>query len=118
MKKFLSLIFIIFLFLAGCNNQNIKKNENDINQSNNYTASKTGIVNSASEKNNNENESTNTNNEQSKEENLSSFSTKIYTPNDEARQNNIRLTCSKLNETIVKPRRNFFILQYCWKSHS
>lgn len=38
------------------------------------------------------------------ETDIASFSTKIYTPNDSARMNNLQITCSKLNGTIVKPR--------------
>ena len=48
--------------------------------------------------------------EEIKETDISSFSTKIYTPNDESRQTNISLTCSKLNGTVVKSRRNIFFL--------
>ena len=38
---------------------------------------------------------------------LSSFSTKIYTPNDSARQNNITITCSKLNGKVINPGETF-----------
>ena len=41
------------------------------------------------------------------ETDLSSFSTKIYTPNDEARQTNITITCSKLNEKVINPKETF-----------
>lgn len=43
------------------------------------------------------------------EETISTFSTKIYST-DNARQNNVTITCNTLNDTIVKNRRNFFIL--------
>ena len=43
------------------------------------------------------------------EETIATFSTKIYST-DKARQNNVTITCNTLNDTIVKNRRNFFIL--------
>ena len=47
--------------------------------------------------------------EKNDEQQLATFSTKIYTK-DSARQNNLTITCSTLNDTIVKARRNFFFL--------
>ena len=44
--------------------------------------------------------------EQKKEEEISSFSTKIYTK-DSARQNNVSITCSSLNGTIIKNGTTF-----------
>lgn len=107
MKKFLILIFILCFSLVGCSNEQ---------ENSNYNSSRTATTNEI----NNQNNITNTEPKikESVETDLSSFSTKIYTPNDEARQNNITLTCSKLNGTIVKARRNFFFLQYCRKSYS
>lgn len=108
MKKFLIVILFFSFCLSGCNNDEAPVN----NQSeNNYTTSRTSTTNNLSDNN-----VSNTNIETSNtvvnditsttpaETELSSFSTKIYTPNDEARQNNIRITCSKLNETVVKAR--------------
>lgn len=43
---------------------------------------------------------------QNTEEQLSTFSTKIYNT-DKARQNNINITCNSLNETIVKKNETF-----------
>ena len=115
MKKFLILIFALSFFLSGCNN-----NENQ----DSYNASRTAT--SLNEANNSVDNSTSNNNVENSTDNsvdntassdksnnnseLSSFSTKVYTPNDKARQNNIQITCSSLNETVVKSRRNFFIL--------
>ena len=55
------------------------------------------------------NNSTNENQEQQKEEAIASFSTKIYNK-DAARQNNIEITCSALNNTTVK---NGEIFSFC-----
>ena len=97
MKKFLIVIITLSFCLSGCGNKN---NETTNNQENsyNYNVSRTSISNN------------NTDNNINTETELSSFSTKIYTPNDSARQNNIQLTCSELNGTVVKSRRNFFFL--------
>ena len=110
MKKELTFILIILflsILLTGCNNYN-----NQI-EKNNYSTSRTSTTNNNTDLNTNTN---NNDNNTNSETYLSSFSTIIYTPNDEARQNNIRLTCSFLNNTIVKSRRNIFFLYYCWKS--
>ena len=93
MKKVLILSLFLCLTLTGCGQ---KQEEN----SQNYTAFRTSI----NFETNNNNVSENT---KSYEEELSSFSTKIYTPNDSARQNNITITCSKLNGKIVKPGETF-----------
>lgn len=98
MKFFLIIILLFPLFLAGCSNSN-KQYEN-----NNYTASKTAVANNVDIEANNTIEIADSTNIETE---LSSFSTKIYTPNDEARQNNIRITCSKLNGTIVKSLETF-----------
>ena len=98
MKKFLIIIVLTAFCLSGCGN-NDKTSQNAQNENTtNYSASKT---------------STSTNNDVvvtrnpdniNTETDIASFSTKIYTPNDEARMNNLRITCSKLDGTIVKPR--------------
>ncbi|MBQ3145071.1 MAG: hypothetical protein IJB90_00535 [Clostridia bacterium] len=106
MKKFLLIIFVLCFCLVGCgNNDNNLQNAKEEN--NNYNVSRTTTTN----ENNTENDITDTEIKSALEEiDIASFSTKIYTPNDEARQNNITLTCSKLNGTVVKSRRNFFFL--------
>ena len=105
MKNFLIIIFILAFTLVGCSNNS---SQNNNKESTNYNASKTATTNDIK----NQNDITITDPEVKKfvETEISSFSTKIYTPNDEARQNNITLTCSKLNGTIVKSRRNVFFL--------
>ncbi len=102
MKKFLLVILTLSFCLSGCGK---KENENNNPENNNsYSTSRT-----ASSNNDIANISIddNTNNNPKKETEISSFSTKVYTPNDKARQNNIQITCSKLNETIVKPGETF-----------
>lgn len=120
MKKLLIILVITAFCLSGCGN-NDKTSQNIQNENtSDYSASKTSTStnNSSNINANNSNSSSNNNdvviiNNQDNintETDIASFSTKIYTPNDEARMNNLRITCSKLNGTIVKPRRNFFIL--------
>ena len=114
MKRIISLFLILFfilLFFCSCSNNKDDKARNSKNKTTNtenyinneYSASRT---------------SSNNSNNKEYEKELSSFSTKIYTPNDKARQNNIKITCSKLNETVVKSRGNLFFLRYSGKSHS
>ena len=94
MKKFLIMIITLSFCLSGCGNNNNEKQPN--NKANAYNAVRT----TTSDTTNNTIENNNINTETE----LSSFSTKIYTPNDSGRQNNIKLTCSHLNETVVKSR--------------
>lgn len=113
MKKFLIVILFFSFCLNGCNNNETPVN----NQSeNNYNASRTTATDNTSDTNiANTNSNIETNNTvinnitstTPAETELSSFSTKIYTPDDNARQNNIRITCSKLNGTIVKSGETF-----------
>lgn len=127
MKKFLTLVIVLSFCLSGCSNNDENLSNNEVENSYNYTASRTTILNNTNTTNDNDNTNKNNNNDDINTNNtndnntnatsdinietdLSSFSTKIYTPNDNARQNNIQITCSKLNGTIVKPRRNFFFL--------
>ena len=93
MKKFLILIISLSFCLSGCNNNKVE-NTTQENTLYNYIASRTTIDEEPIA---------------SPETNIASFSTKIYIK-DSSRQNNISITCSKLNGTIVKSRRNFFIL--------
>ena len=102
MKYFLIILLLFCFSLTGCGNDNLIDNRTE---DNNYTSSRTATTNSVTntniESNNtiiNDIEPNNT------EVELSSFTTKIYTPNDEARQTNIRITCSKLDGTIVNAR--------------
>lgn len=109
MKKLLIILLVLCFCLTGCGNNNSTDNQEE---SNNYTVSRTttlstNVNNNKSENNNtfiNDNESFDSINTETE---IASFSTKIYTPNDKARQNNIRITCSKLNETVVKSGETF-----------
>ncbi len=106
MKKISLIIymFVIIIFLGACNNSetnNTIKNNAEENMSYDYTASRV-----ASNTENNNVVEVNRG-ETNPETELSSFSTKIYTPNDSGRQNNITLSCSKVNGTIVKSGETF-----------
>ena len=82
-----------------------KTNEIDINNTNVTTTPKTEDENSKqsySSQNNIESISPTPTNPPPKEEEISSFSTKILNK-DSNRQHNIKLTCSTLNDTIVEP---------------
>ena len=106
MKKSLIITVLFALCLSGCSNSNNTTPSNSKDQNNNYTVSRTTTadnISNANNKNSNNSIKKNINTETE----LSSFSTKIYTPNDDARQNNIRITCSKLNGTIVKSGETF-----------
>lgn len=103
MKYFLIILLFFCFSLTGCSDNSISKQE----QNNNYSASRITTSDNTTTVNNTDTnlEATNENVDNVNTEiELSSFSTKIYTPNDEARQNNIRITCSKLDGTIVKSR--------------
>lgn len=105
MKRILVMLIGLSIFLSGCgnNDETINERKNSYNENSYNTERTISIENDVDENNIDEN---NINSETE----ISSFSTKIYTPNDSARQNNIKLACSELNETVVKSRRNFFIL--------
>ena len=107
MKRFLFVIFILCFLLTGCNNN--PQSNNTVADSTQYISSKTSFNNVV-----NKNNEIDPQEEAAKEkiselieEEISSFSTKIYTPDDEARQTNIGITCSKLNGTIVEPGQTF-----------
>ncbi len=111
MNKNTWIITVIVLLLIGAGIY-FYFNNNANNQNSKYEANRTA-ANSNSVQNNSESENI-SNNEQSnstsqpqiQEQELSTFSTKIYSK-DTARQNNISITCNKLNGTIVKPSETF-----------
>ena len=87
------------------------------NKTNNYEADKTstGMNKDSNNDENNENNEDKEKEKQKQEENkepeyieevISTFSTKIYN-NDPARQNNIKITCETLNNTIIKNNETF-----------
>ena len=93
-------------YSASKTSANEQQSNNNVNHfsnnsiSNNLENSSNNIVNNTSSNTTAENET------QKKEEILSSFSTKIYNK-DSARQNNVSITCSNLNNTIVKNNTTF-----------
>lgn len=111
-NKLWIILIIVILIGIGIAIYFFTKNKNNDNNSNqdSYTSSRT----SANENNNTQNNTNNeseknkieisqnetTNNTPRKEEQLSTFSTKIYNK-ESSRQNNVTITCSTLNETIV-----------------
>lgn len=102
-------VFIIFLLIAigvGIYLYYTKSNKN-----NNYTAEKTSSSNEIDNNSDSTYENTNTAPlETIKEETISSFSTKLYSK-DTSRQNNIKITCNTLNNTIVNSGETFSFCQ-------
>lgn len=107
----------IYLFLKNKNSNNsnystskVSTNEQQSNNSINITSNDSisnNVENSSNNIVNDTSSNTTAKNEtQKKEEVLSSFSTKIYNK-DSARQNNVSITCSNLNNTIVKNNTTF-----------
>ena len=119
LKNKLWIILIILIIATGIGIGIYLFSKNNASNKSDYSAQKTAV----NQQNNSENTTNNTNTNNSVENNsnitnanispqisnedkpkteelISSFSTKIYTK-DSARQNNISITCSTLNETIV-----------------
>lgn len=109
--------FGIFFFVKNTNNDNRNNTENTTN-SNSYEANRTSSdYNTANEanKHNNTNtqvsrDETNSNTSGITEEQIATFSTKIYSQ-DSARQNNIAITCKALHGTTVKNGATFSFCQ-------
>ncbi len=120
------ILIVVIVVLIGCAvffffKDNSTSDENN-QENNSYEANRTSATsNTNGDTNSNENKnpaSVNTTNTtppstpqpstppQPKEEQISSFSTKIYS-SDSARQNNISITCRSLNGTIVKNGASF-----------
>lgn len=110
-------IILIFIIIAGISAGIYLFTKNNNTNQNNYTSSKTSannklennIQNNVHETNTskiNEQENIIVTNKTQTEEVISSFSTKIYTK-DSARQNNINITCSTLNDTIIQNGSTF-----------
>lgn len=95
---FIIIVCVLFGIYFFIKNNNTYRND--------YSSSKTSTSQNTSSKNNiNETNTIQitqnlTGSDNKNEEELSSFSTKIYTK-DTSRQNNISITCSTLNETII-----------------
>ena len=132
-KKWIIIIIIliiligggIFVFISNKNSYDSNNTNNDNNTSDSnttYEANRTSANSDNSQNNTNSNTSNtndssvnqNTNTSENanttppvvKEEQIATFSTKIY-DNDSARQNNINITCNTLNETTVKNGATF-----------
>ena len=105
-NKIWILIFFILLIVIAFTTYYFKnKYDNENNQyKSNYASNKVSFE-SQNLENDDIYDKTNVNNRTSEEE-LSVFSTKIYTK-EYARQNNVTITCSKLNETIIKKGETF-----------
>ena len=96
------------------NNSNYDTSRTSTNNENSNNEGNTSNIDDENRKNNeNEMKDNNTSKEnkennkpQYKEEQLSTFSTKIYSK-DRERQNNINITCNTLNDTIVKNGETF-----------
>lgn len=124
-KNWLIAIFIIFLIIAlgiyyfrnfSSKNTEPSYEANKTSTSNDNTSNTSGNE-SLSSNNTNSNNTENSTKEQAKgitdstpnketHETLSSFTTKIYSK-DNARQNNIQITCKALNDTIIKNGSTF-----------
>ncbi len=98
---------------SGNESKNSSSKENVIlneskNDNVNIQNSNTSVTNNEESKNKIEVSENSSHNEteQKKEEEISSFTTKIYTK-DSARQNNVAITCSSLNGTIIKNGSTF-----------
>lgn len=87
---------------TSTNNENSSNGGNTNNTNNNDTTNKENKI----ENNNEESKEKEDSKPQYKEEQLSTFSTKIYSKDSE-RQNNINITCNTLNDTIVKNGETF-----------
>lgn len=119
-KSIIILIIFIFLIIIGLsffifkNNDGLNNdNNNDKNNTTNYEANRTSTDINTDNQNNNYNSDNNINTSKQeeipprpKEEEIASFSTKIYDA-DSARQNNINITCNTLNGVIIKNNDTF-----------
>lgn len=140
-RKWIILCILIVLALIGAgiyfyynlnnsnsNNYDVQKtatnNDNSNNENNNNSSDENNTDNSNSENTTDQNttqDSNTTNNTTeirsgiTKEQTISSFSTKIYTK-DSSRQNNIEITCNTLNGTIVNAGETFSFCQTVGKA--
>ena len=121
MKKIL--ILLIILVLVGIGIYFFNKNNSSNNNAQSYDSAKLSANNSTNTENTttdlNSSENQNTENSNTEEDNtqsakpevesetqISEFTTKIYTK-DEERQNNINITCNSLNDTYVEVGETF-----------
>ena len=120
-KKNGMIIALIVVLLIGIGIWFYFKNLAPSSHKNNYEANKTSTYHNSNQTENHNSEDNSSssssneikqgileaeNNSSTTEEQIATFSTKIYS-NDSARQNNISITCNTLNETIVKNGESF-----------
>ena len=117
MKKLIVVVFIIAAVLLGIGIYYYLTN-NSTNSNNSYEAERTSTENNVGQNEQNQEDTEDSKEEQAKQpvqteqatpteaEEISSFSTKIYTK-DSSRQNNITITCSTLNNTDVENGQTF-----------
>ena len=94
------------------NNEN---NNNTIDENNTNNSEDTANQNNTQDNNTTNNTTTEIRSGITKEQTISSFSTKIYTK-DSSRQNNIEITCNTLNGTIVNAGETFSFCQTVGKA--
>lgn len=108
-------IFSIFIF-SGCENQenNTETNSIEINRTNLEISNNLVSQNTVNSENNTNSEISNKTDTTSSTSNtnkvISKYSTKIYSK-DKNRQNNLEITASALNGTVVKPNETFSFTQ-------
>ena len=102
-------IYFYMRFTKTENEQNYEATKTSTNEEENTSISENQKQEEEKDKEQNKENSTNQNEKkqtQYKEEQLSSFSTKIYSKDSE-RQNNIKINCNTLNYTIIKNGETF-----------
>lgn len=106
MKKLLIILFLGLITLSGCSSNEQKNDINSNTNTSNYNTLKTVTNNTST------NVLSNTNNLPVE---ISNFSTKIHDKSS-SRQNNIQITISKLNGTIIAPKAEFSFCEIVGKA--
>lgn len=107
MKKIIIMFIILGLISIGVGIYITNRNKSSENNNPSYDSARLSTSDSESTTKNSDtnqntdNSNTHTENKQESETQISEFTTKIYTKDDE-RQNNINITCSSLNDTYVE----------------
>ena len=112
MKKIIIMFIILGLIGIGVGIYITNRNKSSENNNPSYDSARLSTSDSESTTKNSDtnqntdNSNTHTKNKQESETQISEFTTKIYTKDDE-RQNNISLTCSSLNNTFIETGDTF-----------
>ena len=112
MKKIIIMFIILGLISIGVGIYITNRNKSSENNNPSYDSARLSTSDSESTTKNSDtnqntyNSNTHTENKQESETQISEFTTKIYTKDDE-RQNNINITCSSLNDTYVEVGETF-----------